>query len=319
MDIPPRSGTNDESRLVSVTELANATEALCAIAAALTLEARRKGAATDVDRALSEVLGALGLGEVVEQLDGSERRALACVIQARVAEAHDFACDPAQAPVREPRQEQLESHWLSAGALAEALRGAVVPQLRDLEQRLASPAARFLEVGAGMEGLATAMCRLWPRLSAVCVDVWPAALAAARQRVAAAGLLDRIELRTQGVALLGDRDAFDFVWLAARGIPSLARGAPLSRVLQATRAGGWVAVGMLGGATPLTTAVARLRTARAGGAVVWPSEAETALRAAGWQDVRSLPRDTVPSVWMTVARRLHGQLDGASTPRPPRV
>lgn len=321
MDIPPRmtSGTDDGSELVTlVTELATAMESLCAIAAALTLRAGGSGAAPAVDDALWEVLGVLGLGELLSELDRSERQALARVIELRVAQAHDFARAPARAPLSEPPWELLEGQSLCADALAAALRDLVTPQLRGLQRRLESSGSRFLDVGTGLAGLAIALCRQWPKLSGVSIDVSPTVIAGARERIVAAGLRDRVELRMQDAAQLADRESFDFVWLPAGRIRGPALRATLGGVRRATRAGGWIVVGALGGTSPLSIALARLRTARAGGAVMWPSEAETALRSEGWADVRSLPRDTLQSLWMTVGRRPHGDASRADATRRPR-
>jgi len=319
MDNGPRtsSGIDDGSQLVAlVTEMATAAEALCAIAAALRSAAGRDGVAPAVEGALAEVLHVLGLGDLPGRLDPAERRALAGMIVARVAQAHEFASAPERRPGSEPPWQLLESQWLSAEALAAALRGTVAPQLPGLQRRLAAPGSRFLDVGAGLAGLATALCRLWPTLSSACVDVWPDAIAAARERVEAAGLLERIELRTQDAAQLDDRDAFDLVWLPAGRVAARSLRAALGRALTATREGGWIIVGVLGGTSPLAIALARLRTARAGGAVVWPSDVVTALRSTGWADVRALPRDTLPSLWMIVGRRPPGDSPRPATPRP---
>ena len=60
--------------------------------------------------------------------------------------------------------------------------------LPGLPERLDRPAAAFLDVGTGAAGIVIAMCRAHDRLHAVGLDVSPAAVAVAREQVAAAGL-----------------------------------------------------------------------------------------------------------------------------------
>ncbi|HEX8159260.1 MAG TPA: class I SAM-dependent methyltransferase [Solirubrobacteraceae bacterium] len=305
MEIPPRtSGPDDGARLAAlVTELATATEAVCAIAAGLTLRAGGRAATPEVHSALDEVLGLLGIEQLGSRLDRLECQTLARAIEARVAHAQDFASAPDRPSGSDPPWELLESQWLTADALADALHTGVMPQLEDLCQRMQSPGARFLDVGTGLAGLAIALCRLWPQPAGIGIDTSHAAIAGARERVAAADLTKRVQLRVQDAAQLQDRERFDFAWVPTARIRANALGETLRRVLASTRTGGWVVVAALGGATPLSIAIARLRTARIGGAVLTPPEAEAALRSAGWADVRSLPRDTLQSLWMTAGRR----------------
>ncbi|MBV9774230.1 MAG: hypothetical protein JO040_09795, partial [Gemmatimonadetes bacterium] len=71
----------------------------------------------------------------------------------------------------------------------------------------------------------------------------------------------------------------------------------------AARPGGWVIANQYGGMDDLTVALARLRTTRSGGTVLDPTEVEAMLAAAGFEEVRTLPREILPPVWMTVGRR----------------
>jgi SAM-dependent methyltransferase len=302
---PPTAGSGDEARLAAlVTDLAASAEALCAIAGALALRASGDRAASAVEVTLVEVLAVLGLTDLVSRLDRPEQGALASVLRARIAAAHDLAFEPARRPGAPPLvRGVMESQGLSSETLAVALRATVLSRLAGLEDRLEAPRSRFLDVGAGAGGLAIGLCRLWPALSAVGIDTSQAALAFARARVAEAGLSGRIELRVQDVAQLEDDDAFDLVWLPASFIAEAVLPVALRRARRATRVGGWIVLNVLGGASELKVALARLRTARIGGTLLRPDEAEAALAAAGWKEVHSLPPGTLPSLWMTVGRR----------------
>jgi len=59
-----------------------------------------------------------------------------------------------------------------------------------------------------------------------------------------------------------------------------------------------------GGDDELSIALARLRTAREGGTLLWPADAESLLVSAGWDAVRALPL-APPALWMIAGRRGH--------------
>lgn len=247
----------------------------------------------------------LGFTELLARLERSELDGLARAVQTPIRQAHDLAFDPTGELRERPLAawDATENQGLVSEMFADAMRAAVGSQLAGLEDRLTAPGSRFLDMGVGMAGLAIALCRLWPMLSGVGLDVCEATIVSARRRFEEAGLLERMELRVQDVAQLDDRDAFDLVWLSASFVRETALPVALLRARHATRAGGWIILNGFGGATDLSEALARLRTARAGGTLLSPSEAESALIAAGWADVSSLPRDILPALWMTVGRR----------------
>ena len=96
----------------------------------------------------------------------------------------------------------------------------------------------FLDVGTGAGGIAMQLCRQFPELRAVGIDVSPTALDVARIDIASAGLTDRIEIRAQSVDTLSDVTAFDLVWVPQPFIPRATLVAALPRLFRATRAGG---------------------------------------------------------------------------------
>lgn len=88
------------------------------------------------------------------------------------------------------------------------------------------------------------MCRRFPLLRVVGLDVLRPALGIARKEVAAAGVADRIELREQSVSELDDRAAFDLAWLPQSFIAPAVFARALPRILHALRPGGWLVLAL---------------------------------------------------------------------------
>jgi hypothetical protein len=118
----------------------------------------------------------------------------------------------------------------------------IVQHLGDLADRLAKPTARFLDVGVGVASLTIAMCRVFPQLRAVGLDVFDVPFGMARENVARAGLADRIELRQLAIEDLRDSEAFDLVWLPACFLSPSSIAAAIARARAALRPGGWILV-----------------------------------------------------------------------------
>ena len=193
--------------------------------------------------------------------------------------------------------ELLESLGQNSAVFAEIVRDVLAPQLEGLADALARSDAAFLDVGVGVAALSIAMCRVIPGLRAVGIDPWEVALELARRNVGAAGLDDRIELRRQAVEELEDESAFELAFLAGPFLGSAVIDVACQRVHAALRPGGWVLFGMYRGAEPLETALAHLRTARSGGAVLDAPEAERRLAKAGFVDVRTFAAELgIPSM-----------------------
>jgi len=177
------------------------------------------------------------------------------------------------------------------------------PALPGLAGALARQDAAFLDVGVGVAALSIAMCRLYPQLRAVGIDPWEVALDRARRNVDAAGLGERIELRRQRVEELADQTVFDLVFLAGPFLDRQAVDPACERSLVALRPGGWVVFAMFGGSDSLEVALARLRTARSGGAVLAAPEVEGRLRVAGFVDVSTLAAELGIPSQLVVGRR----------------
>lgn len=134
----------------------------------------------------------------------------------------------------------LQAQGDSSVGFAGALAGPLGAALDGLAARLAAPGARFLDVGVGVAALAIAMCRAFPQLRVVGLDVFDVPLALARGNVARAGLAERIELRQLALEDLRDEAAFDLAWVPACFFAPSSVPAALARAHAALALGGWV-------------------------------------------------------------------------------
>jgi precorrin-6B methylase 2 len=293
----------DEIR-AEAARLAEQTEALAALGAALRLRASGQRAPVEVQGCLDEVVTALGLETALVAASPEELSRQLAPIRAILLQAVDLLTDPTRAPGWTYTDvELLESLGQNSAIFAEVIRNVLAPRLEGLEASLARPDAVFLDVGVGVAALSIAMCRLFPGLRAVGIDPWEVALERARRNVAAARLAGRIELRRQGVEELQEEASYDLAFLAGPFLGSAAIDAACTRVLEALAPGGWTLFGMYRGDEALETALARLRTARSGGAVLDAEDAETRLRAAGFVDVRTFAAELGIPSQLVVGRR----------------
>ena len=174
----------------------------------------------------------------------------------------------------------------TSGPLAARILSACFAGLPEFPARLHTPGARFLDVGTGAGGIAVHMCREFPELVAVGLDVSQPALDIARKDVAAAGLADRIEIREQSVADLEDRDSFDLLWVPQPFIPRAALIAALPRLHRAARPGAAIVMVLASNnATGRIGAATEVRNAMDGGATMSSETATGLLSAAGFVDV----------------------------------
>lgn len=287
-----------------LSDLASSAEVLGALSAVFTLRSCGRRADIQVEKALDSVVDALGLRAVVSEAGVENLEALAGLTRARVLYAAALSSEPARAPGWRPRDSTtMLTQGIASREVAMILHAAVLPELTGLTRRLSQPGGSLLDVGTGVGGLAITLCGLYPKLSAVGIDVWEPALAIAVQRAVAVGLAERLRLRPQDVRTLDDEQAFDLCWLPVGFIAPDAIDETLRRMALATRPGGWIVLGMFGGASKLAAALAQLRAARFGGTFLRPREAESRLREAGWTDVRSISVAPVRSLWVAAGRQ----------------
>lgn len=272
-----------------VTGLASSAETLAALGAALRLRVSSQSAPPEVQACLDEVMAALGATEFLETGAPEQLAGLLSPIRAILLQSVDLLTDPTRAPGWDYADvELLESQGQSSALFASVIRREAEERLPDLAEALGRPGAAVLDVGVGIGGLSIAVCREFPAVRVVGIDPWDFALTIARRNVEGAGLGDRIELRRQAVQELTDEAAFDLIWLPVPFLPRPVLDLALGRSLAAAKPGGWSMLAMYRGRTELDTALARLRTARSGGSVLRPDEAEELLRAAGFEATRQL-------------------------------
>jgi 2-polyprenyl-3-methyl-5-hydroxy-6-metoxy-1,4-benzoquinol methylase len=184
----------------------------------------------------------------------------------------------------------LQSQGDASAGLAGAFKMQLVPMLGDFATRLEQPGARFLDVGVGVAALSIAMCRAWPALTAVGIDVADAPLALARTNIERAGMTDRIELRKVMVSELRDDAGFDLAWVPTFFITPSALRASLAAVHAALRPGGWMVLGATGfSGTAQQRAVSALLTEIWGGPVIPPPELEALIASVGFSTVKLPP------------------------------
>jgi len=275
--------------------LVGAAETLAAVAASLWSRAEGRPLDPRLADAVDRLLGAVGTAPFGD-LPAGQAGILAASARSALAQAAEFAAHPDRPPGwRHDDPAVLVDQGAMSAALVAVLADAVAPGLGDLAERLEQPGAAFLDVGSGVAGICLGACRRWPGVRAVALDPWPPAQEVARERVAAEGLADRVQLRTAGVESLDDRDRYELAWIAAPFIREPALAAGLPRVAAALRPGGWAVAGLYRGEGAVGEALAALRSVREGGDALAPGDVERLMDAAGLVDVHVLS----PPEWLS--------------------
>jgi len=275
-----------------VVPLTTAAEAAAALAAKLRLDMEGGNADPAVAEALDRVVSLVAPPGVLDDLDDASRRAGVGTVTSFLRQALDLIEDPARPggwvytdPV------VLQAQGQSSGDVA-GLISRVVATLPGLEDALARNDACILDIGSGIAALSIACCRVFPSATVVGLEPWGPAMEIGRANITAAGLEDRITLRTDRVEEVGDEAAFDMAWMPAPFLPPMVLEAAAPRVAASLRPGGWLVLGRYAApADPLAEAIADLRTVRGGGTVLTDEEAIALLERAGLANVRAVPSD----------------------------
>jgi hypothetical protein len=283
--------------------------------AAITL-ALRDPASTgpDLRYAAGQVVAAAGLGSTDERalrlgpglaqlidLQGGDQTKLASQTAAPILQA--AALLSGATDWTHQNDEALLAQGRASAQLAGPFKMFLVPMMEGLGELLAAPSPVMLDVGVGVGAMAIALCQTFPGLHIVGVDVLPRALVLASRLVAEADLADRIELRTQDVVDLDDRDTYCFAWLPAPFIFRNTLEASVPRIFAALVPGGWIGLGHgKFGADPLSDAITRLQTVAFGGTPLDNDQAQLLLGRAGFESVVSFPTPQGPP-GITVGRR----------------
>lgn len=266
---------NEATQLVD--RLLVQAQALSAVVAHLRLLSSDVEADPAVNAELQRVIDALGAKSALHSLSPGERDVLANLAQSYLGQAIDLAHDPTRPgewTLSDP--EILQSQGTASGGVATLI----------AEAGIGAPGIRILDVGTGVGGLALAFCEMYPGSTVVGVDPWEPALSLARENIAEAGLEGRITLIAGRLEDFVDPEGFDLIWIPSFFISEAVLDQALLRVYQATRPGGKVVMGIMGGSEDaLAEAVDRLFTVRSGGSNMSVDEGMTGLRRSGFSDV----------------------------------
>ena len=257
-----------------------ATDALAALGARLGL-GDGDTVAPEILAALDEVLAAAGVTDV-DGLEPQQRAMLAGLIRTMFAQSADLLGCPTR-----------DAGWSYTDlvVLEGVGRGSMMmPTLLAGSGEL-NGVSSLLDVGTGVGLLAVSAARVWPGCTVTGIDVWEPSLELARRNVSAAGLGDRIEIRSQDLLDLDEVNRYDCVWLPTFFFGRDVLTAALPKIIAATLPGGHVvAAHYEPPPDPLPRATMRLRTIRDGGSVLDADGAAELLRGAGCQDVHPLTR-----------------------------
>ncbi len=275
----------------AVAEHAASVRAVTAIG--LALAARVEGRPIDdlVAARIKDVLDAIGVAEeTVETSDPIALAPLLADIRADLLSGSALLSDPSRAGSWRQEDEALHQAFggVSAG-FAGLLHDHLALQLDGLSERLASPEARFLDIGTGVGALSIGMARRWPKLRVTGIDPLPQVIELARRNVASAGVADRITLRVERGEEISERQAFDLVFVPSAFIPGTALEAVVRCGAAALKPGGWLLLVILGpNLDGLATALARFRVSTWGGTYLTEDAGVTLLSRCGLADARHL-------------------------------
>ena len=177
--------------------------------------------------------------------------------------------------------------------------GPMTAAFPEIGERLARDDGRHLDVGVGGAGGAIAMAKHFPKLRVTGIDCLRAAHLEAKTAVAAAGLQNRIEIRLQRAEEMPDENVFHTAFVASKFFERSLLEPILESVRRALVPGG---IAFLGGwcdpGEPKKRAVSRLREHLWGGSAVPTDDVIEILRAIGFVDIKTGPRqgDAVPIV-----------------------
>ncbi|WP_305789712.1 class I SAM-dependent methyltransferase [Symbioplanes lichenis] len=121
------------------------------------------------------------------------------------------------------------------GAMAATIEA--IPEVRDLVHG----DARYLELGCGLSGALLSLLQLYPKLTAVAVDLAADLVARARAQSEALGVSDRVRFEVGDAAEFTDDEPFDLAFWSQFFYPARWRERTLANAYARLRPGGWLA------------------------------------------------------------------------------
>ena len=295
-------GVQPEQLMGTAARLGSSLEALAALAAYLRVETEQ----LTVDPRVHDVLRAIAVEVLGEEPEVTRPQGAPIVgmTRALLAQSADLVDDPERAGGWTPDDDALLQGIGRQSAPIAGIVAAASGHLDGLAEALAAPDAALLDVGTGTGWLAMAFAQAFPAAHVVGIDIYERSLALARQNVAAAGLSDRVELRSEDATRLAAGDTYDVIWLPMPFLPRTIVPAVVEAAAAALRPGGWLLPGTFAGPPdPLSRLLVDLRTVRAGGHPWDGADLVGELASHGLQDAHEVPRTWSAPVRLYAARR----------------
>ena len=264
-----------------VRELGRAARMLAVIGAALKL---RSGPGTDatIHRQISEGVR-LALGDAAMDLEDAQIAPLLTEIEMAFVESGDLFREPERtASWKVEDQVHLQAMGRSSSKEFDRIPklAATRPSLRTALDGV------FLDVGAGVGGVALRAAQTCPGLEVDAIDIWEPALRLAAANVAASAHAGRIRLRHLDVTGLEPGPRYTLAWLPTMFMKRPVLEQAIDRIVAASHSGGWLMAPVYTRPDdPFMAVMASLRTLRNGGEVTEATEIAALLRARGYVDI----------------------------------
>lgn len=139
--------------------------------------------------------------------------------------------------------------------LARSLAGGIISQVAGWHEA-SIDGARYLELGCGLAGALLTYLQLYPKVTAVGVELAGDLIESARARAAALGVADRVRFVIADATAFSDPEPFDVVFWSQFFFPAASREKALANALARLRPGGLLVAPVLGTA-PLDVLLCR--------------------------------------------------------------
>jgi len=284
-----------EEVMAAVMRWTNATEALAALGAELSLAQTGETPPPEIADALRAVSIAAGV-PAIDDLEPQQRAVALAVIELYVHQAVDMLAEPGRAPGWNFTDPVILDGWGRGSTMVPAVIAGAHPGLAEVTS--------FLDVGTGVGLLAVAASAVWPSAQIVGIDPWAPSLDRAKVNVAQAALGHRITLRQQDVVDIEDVETYDCIWVPTFFLTETALERSLAPLYRALQPGGWFVLGRFRPAPdPLVEATASLRTIRGGGCDLDDKRAVELLEQAGCEEVQVVQPNPFVPLELIIGRR----------------